>query len=70
MLDKSALKTAMKQAFEDQRNKETDWEAALDDLCTKLSNAIDDYVKGAKINYVNGLTAQVPVTGTFNGSLS
>lgn len=70
MLDKNTLKLNLKQAFADQRVKEDNWEAALDDLCEKISTAIDEYVKSAAIQYINGLHApNGPVTGTFNGNL-
>ncbi|TAN18835.1 MAG: hypothetical protein EPN37_04545 [Chitinophagaceae bacterium] len=71
MLDKATLKASLKQAFVDQENKTTNLDAVLDDLCTKISAAIDMYVKGAQINYTTGLTApNGPVTGTFGGNLS
>ena len=43
------------------------------EFAAKLSNAIDDYVKNAEINYTSGLVAPSsggPVTGSFTGKLS
>lgn len=70
MLDKSTLKLSLEQAFKDQREKETDWEAAVDDLCTKISDAVDAFIKSATIVYTSGLVApNGAVTGTFEGEL-
>lgn len=67
-LDKTTLKNTIITLLNDMMTKETD---SVEEYATRLSDAIDEYVKGAKINYTTGLTAgSTPVTGTFNGSLS
>lgn len=49
MLNKSTLKSEIKAAFQDQKDKTENPEAALDDLATKIADAIDSYIKGATI---------------------
>lgn len=67
-LDKAALKTKIIQIMNDMLTREED---SIEEFATRLSDAVDTYVKGAKINYTTGLAAgSNPVTGTFNGSLS
>jgi len=72
-LDKTGLKNTIvgiltDMATRDESNNEAD---VVDEFATRLSDAIDIYVKTAKINYTTGLTAGATlVTGTFNGSLS
>ncbi|MGH2643543.1 MAG: hypothetical protein ACRDE2_06325 [Chitinophagaceae bacterium] len=71
MLDKTTLQASLKAAFEFERNNTTDWDGALDDLCIKISEAIDVYVKGATINYISGLIAPTgAVTGAFEGDIN
>ena len=66
-LDKQGLKDEILQIMEDMRTRE---ENADVEFATRLSDAIDTYVKTAAIVYTTGLTApQGPVTGTFEGSL-
>lgn len=48
-LNKTALKQQIKTAFADQAQKNEDSDAALDDLATKIADAIDAYIKGASI---------------------
>ena len=72
-LNKTLLKTQIKQALEDQRVKEDNPSAALDDLATKLSNAIDSFVKSGTVSTsvnttVTGSSPAGPVTGTGTGS--
>lgn len=67
-LDKTNLKIKIVELMTEMMERE---ESSIDEFATRLSNAIDDYVKGAKINYTSGLVAgSTPVTGTFNGSLA
>ena len=67
-LDKSDLKVKIVNIMADMLERE---ETSIDEFATRLSEAIDDYVKKAKINYTSGLMApNGAVTGTFNGSLS
>lgn len=72
-LDKAGLKTTIvgiltDMSLRDESNNETD---VVDEFATRLSDAIDTFVKTAKINYTSGLTAgAVAVTGIFNGTLS
>ncbi|MDD2965539.1 MAG: hypothetical protein PHU33_16470 [Bacteroidales bacterium] len=70
-MDKNILKSSIKQAFLDQRNKTDNPEAAIDDLAGKIADAVDVFIKGLVISYTSGLVAgPYPVTGTFNYSLS
>jgi hypothetical protein len=70
-LNKSGLEQSIKSAFKSMRDGDTDEEQGLDMLCSKIADAVDTYVKTAQINYTAGLTtANGPVTGVFNGTLS
>lgn len=67
-LNKATLKTKIVGIMNDMLTREN---TSVDEFATRLSNAIDDYVKEATINYTSGLTApNGAVTGTFNGNLS
>jgi hypothetical protein len=66
-LNKADLKNAIIQIMTDMLSRETD---SIDEFATRLSDAIDDYVKTATIVYQAGLTApNGAVTGMFNGHL-
>lgn len=66
-LNKTGLKSNIKQLLTDMRTRE---DISDDEFATRLSNAIDTYVKTATIVYMAGLTApNGAVTGTFNGNL-
>jgi len=67
-LDKGALKTTIVQLLTDMLEKE---ENSIEEFADRLSTAIDDYTKGAKIVYASGLTSATggAVTGTFNGNI-
>lgn len=66
-LNKEDLKNNIMQIMEDMR---TRTENADEEYATRLSDAIDSYVKAATIFYTDGLVApNGPVTGMFNGSL-
>lgn len=67
-LNKAALKTKVVEILTDMLTREED---SIEEFATRLTDAIEDYVKDAKINYTTGLVAgSNPVTGVFNGSLS
>ena len=67
-LNKATLKTKIVGIMNDMLTREN---TSVDEFATRLSNAIDDYIKEATINYTSGLTApNGAVTGTFNGNLS
>lgn len=64
-LNKVALKNKLIEIFS-----RPDTQSNVEQVAEQLANAIDEYVKEAKIVYTNGLTApNGPVTGTFNGNL-
>ncbi|EGV44308.1 hypothetical protein BZARG_792 [Bizionia argentinensis JUB59] len=67
-LNKSALKSEIVSIMTDMLTRETN---SVDEFATRLSNAIDTYVKGADIIYTAGLidAEARPVTGTFEGDL-
>ncbi|HUH26513.1 MAG TPA: hypothetical protein VLY87_07785 [Flavobacterium sp.] len=66
-LNKTELKNDILQIMKDMRTKT---ENADEEYARRLSDAIDSYVKKAKIIYTAGLTApNGPVTGTFEGNL-
>ena len=69
-LNKNNLKNDIKGIMQDMLTREHN---SIDEFATRLSDAIDTYVKEADINYTSGLVAPSSggtVTGTFNGSLS
>jgi hypothetical protein len=64
-LNKVTLKNKFVQIFSQE-----DTESNVEQVAQQLADAIDDYVKEAKIVYTAGLVApNGPVTGTFNGNL-
>lgn len=64
-LNKVTLKNKLVQIFSQE-----DTESNVEQVAQQLADAIDDYVKEAKIVYTAGLVApNGPVTGTFNGNL-
>lgn len=64
-LNKVTLKNKFVQIFSQE-----DTESNVEQVAQQLADAIDDYVKEAKIVYTAGLVASnEPVTGTFNGNL-
>jgi hypothetical protein len=73
MLDKSALSSSIKQAFLDQRSKESDPETAAEDLAGKIATAVEAYVKSLTVVYTAGLVAPSgggPVTGTLTHTIT
>lgn len=67
-LNKIALKTEIKSILDDMKERNED---ATDEFATRLSDAIDDYVKGIQITYTTGLTASTfPVVGVFQYTVS
>lgn len=67
-LNKTILKEKIIEIMTDMLSREQN---SIEEFATRISDAVDDYVKGAKINYTTGLVAgSSPVTGTFNGTLS
>jgi len=68
-LDKSNLKINLKVVMLDMMEREN---ISINEFVNRFVDHIDDYVKGADINYTNGLIAPSTggsVTGTFNGTL-
>lgn len=66
-LNKEDLKNNIIQIMKDMR---TRTENSDEEYATRLSDAIDSYVKAATIVYTTGLTApNGAVTGTFEGNL-
>lgn len=66
-LDKAALKTKITAIMTDMLSREN---TSIDEFAQRLSDAVDEYVKGAEINYAGGLGNQAgAVTGIFNGGL-
>ena len=64
-LNKVTLKNKLIQIFS-----QPDTDSNAEQVAEQIADAIDEYVKEAKIVYTNGLTApNGPVTGTFNGNL-
>jgi hypothetical protein len=64
-LNKVTLKNKLIEIFS-----QPDTESNVEQVAEEIANAIDDYIKEAKIVYTNGLTApNGPVSGTFNGNL-
>lgn len=67
-LNKTALKTEIVGIMTDMLQREN---TSIEEFATRLSDAIDDYVKEADIIYTTGLTSATGgvVTGTFEGNL-
>lgn len=67
-LNKTALKTDIVGIMTDMLQREN---TSIEEFATRLSDAIDDYVKEADIIYTTGLTSATGgvVTGTFEGNL-
>jgi hypothetical protein len=66
-LNKADLKTKIAAVMTDMMERE---DTSIDEFATRLSNAIDAYVKEATVVYSSGLIApNGAVTGTFNGNL-
>lgn len=69
-LNKATLEASIRNAFKSMQDAGGDEEQALNTFCSKLSDAMDAYVKSAEIVYVSGLTASTyPVLGEFKGNL-
>lgn len=67
-LNKTALKNEIKSLLDDMKTREQD---STEEFATRLSNAIDDYVKDLEIGYTTGLIAPSgAVTGTFTHTVS
>ena len=66
-LTKGELKDAIVQIMTDMMTKQ---ETSIEEFAERLSDAVDDYVKKAEIEYISGLTSPSGVvTGTFIGKL-
>ncbi len=61
-LDKTSLQVAIKETFLSMLQKQTDPEQAIEELSTKLAEAIDVYVKTGTVTTIGGPTTQ---TGTI-----
>lgn len=67
-LNKVVLKQEIKALHNDMMTREED---STDEYATRLSDMIDDYVKGMTITYIAGLAAPSgPVTGTIQIQIS
>lgn len=62
-LDKIKLQVEIKDIFTSMFGKTSDPEAAIDELSTRLANAIDTYIKEGTVTTIGGPTSQ---TGTIN----
>lgn len=70
-LDKITLKAEIKAAFNDQKGKTENQEAAIDDLAQKITNAVENYVKSITVTSTFALTApNGPVTGSITNTIS
>ena len=70
-LNKAQLITDLGNAYDATLVASVDAATAKANFVTAMANAIDAYVKTAKINYTSGLAAgATAVTGTFTGTLS
>ena len=70
-LDKAQLAQSITKAFMDQTSKKENPEAAIQDLASKIADAIDTYTRQLEIVYTAGLLAtNGPVTGTFQYTLN
>ncbi|OBX20955.1 MULTISPECIES: hypothetical protein [Bizionia] len=67
-LNKAALKTSIIGIMEDMMTREN---TSIEEFATRLSDAVDVYVKAADIIYTAGLidAEARPVIGTFEGNL-
>ncbi len=66
-LNKATLKNGIVAIMTDMMERENN---SIEEFAARLSDAVDEYVKGADIIYQSGLTApNGAVTGTFNGNL-
>lgn len=67
-LNKAQLKQEIAQIMTDMLDREED---SIEEYSTRLSNAIDDYVKSMTITYVSGLVAgNIPVAGSFQHQIT
>lgn len=67
-LNKATLKTQITTIMNDMMTRENN---SVDEFATRLSDAIDTYVKQMTITYTSGLTSPSgPVTGTFINVIS
>ena len=67
MLDKTTLKNTIAGIMNDMMLRDKN---SIEEYATRLSDAVDTYVRGATILYENGLLApNGAVTGVFNGNL-
>lgn len=79
-LNKVKLKQEIKAAFTEAKLEENNPDAVFDAIAGKISDAIDDYIKGLQITYVPAnpqnpppapfIAGPYPVTGTFGYTLS
>lgn len=67
-LNKTELKNEIVSIMTDMMQREN---TSIEEFATRLSDAVDVYVKGADIIYTAGLIdgESLPVTGTFEGQL-
>lgn len=67
-LDKATLKNEIKSLMQDMLQKE---QSSIDEFATRLSDAVDTYVKTATVSTtVTGTCSTGPITGTGTGTLS
>lgn len=69
-LNKVQLKADIKAAFDAQKTKTSDPDAAINDIADKIATAIDNYVKTITITSIPVLTSPAgPVTGTITNTV-
>lgn len=70
-LDKTGLKTAIKNLLNDLSTRESDPATAREDFATAISNAIDTFVKSGTVDVTVSTTGTSSAqTGTGTGSVS
>lgn len=69
-LDKPTLIADLQKIFDDESVVEVNPALSRQRVASKMADAIEKYVRSARVKYNNGLTAgSTPVTGNFNGGL-
>lgn len=69
-LSKDRLKEKIKDAFLSEQQETQDPDASINRLSDALAEAIVAEMKEITITYTAGLTANVPVVGTFGNTIS
>ena len=66
-LDKTSLTASIRQAFNDQRSNTDDPDGALDDLSSKIADAVDIFVKSGSVSTTVTTVVTCP-TGAGSGT--